>query len=77
MRKNAYMLIHELRDETWGKYAELMDNAKSNVEIMKTLKAWYADRTKIKPEQLDKILERDIWWNAATCKKYGLVDDII
>lgn len=77
MRKNAYMLIHELRDSSWGKFTELQDNYKSNEEIMKTMKAWYTERTKIKPDKLDEILKHDVWWNSTICRKHGLVDDII
>ena len=77
MRKNSYMLIHELSDGAWGKYTELQDNMKSNDDIMKTMKEWYKTHTKIKPEKLDEILRHDLWWNSATCKKLGLVDDII
>lgn len=77
MRKNAYMLIHELRDSSWGRFTELQDNYKSNEEIMKTMKAWYLDRTKIKPDKLDEILKHDSWWNSTVCRKNGLVDDII
>jgi ATP-dependent Clp protease protease subunit len=77
MRKNAYMLIHELSDSSWGKFTELQDSYKSNEEIMKTMKEWYLERTKIKAEKLDEILKHDIWWNSAICRKNGLVDDII
>ncbi len=77
MRKNAYMLIHELSDGAWGKFTELQDNMKSNEDIMKTMKEWYRTHTKIKPEKLDEILRHDLWWNSATCRKNGLVDDII
>ena len=78
MRKNSYMLIHELSDMAWGRQSELEDHIQSNKDIMKTMKEWYAQRTKIKPEELEEILKRDRWWNSKQCKtKYGLVDDII
>lgn len=77
MRKNAYMLVHELRNGGWGKYSDLKDDFTSNTAIMKTIKDWYAEKTKIPKKELDKILSRDIWWNAKTCLRYGLVDQII
>jgi ATP-dependent protease ClpP protease subunit len=78
MRKNAYMLIHELSDMSWGRHSEMEDRVMSNRDIMKTVKEWYAQRTKIKPEEMDELLKRDRWWNSNLCKKkYGLVDDII
>ena len=27
--------------------------------------------------EISDILKRDLWWDAKTCLKYGLVDDII
>ena len=28
-------------------------------------------------KELDKLLKHDLWWDADTCLKYGLVDEII
>lgn len=78
IRKNSYMLIHELSDVAWGRHSSMEDHVQSNKDLMKTIKEWYTQRTKIKPDELDDILKRDRWWNAKLCKtKYGLVDDII
>jgi ATP-dependent Clp protease protease subunit len=77
IRKNAFMLIHELRAGTWGKYSELKDQMKSNDTIMKSIRDWYAEKTKIKPKDLELILTKDIWWNAKQCIRAGLVDQII
>jgi len=77
MRKNAYMLVHELNDRTWGRYSELKNNLISNTSIMATIKGWYKEKTKIPEKEMDSILSKDIWWNAKTCLKYGLVDKII
>jgi hypothetical protein len=77
IRKNAFMLIHELRDSAWGKYTEIKDNFNSSTTIMKTIKEWYAERSKVPPAKMDEILSHDMWWNAKTCIKYGLVDQII
>ncbi len=77
MRENSYMLVHELSDVCWGKFSDLKDMIANNEDIMKTIKKWYKDRTKLPPKEMDKILSRDIWWNAKKCKKYGLIDEII
>jgi ATP-dependent Clp protease protease subunit len=77
MRKNAFMLIHELSDINWGKYTELKDSMKSNDTIMKSIKEWYIERTKLPTDKIDEILSHDIWWNAKQCLKYGLVDQVI
>jgi ATP-dependent protease ClpP protease subunit len=77
IRKNAFMLVHELRAGTWGAYTDLKDDHQSNTAIMKTIKEWYGDKTKLPKKDIDAILSRDIWWNAKTCIKYGLADQII
>lgn len=77
MRKNAFMLVHELSSVSWGKYGELKDDMISNDNIMKTIKEWYTSKTKLPAKELDKILSHDIWWNAKQCLKYGLIDQII
>jgi ATP-dependent protease ClpP protease subunit len=71
------MLIHELSDINWGKYTELKDSMKSNDTIMKSIKEWYIERTKLPTDKIDEILSHDIWWNAKQCLKYGLVDQVI
>jgi len=77
MRKNAYMLVHELSAGGWGKYSALKDDFTNNTAIMKTIKDWYGEKTKLPKKELDKILSHDIWWNAKTCLRYGLIDQII
>lgn len=77
MRKNAYMLVHELSDVCWGKFSALQDMMGNNKGIMKAIKKHYKRYTKIPEDKMDKILARDIWWSAKKCKKYGLIDEII
>jgi ATP-dependent Clp protease protease subunit len=77
MRKHAFMLIHELRAGTWGKYSELKESVKNYDSIMKTMKGWYSERTKLPEKELDQILVKDVWWNSKQCLKYGLIDQII
>ena len=71
------MLIHQLSSHMWGKYTELQDDMKNNELLMETIKSIYKNYTEIPPKELDKILEHDLWWDAKTCLKYGLVDEII
>lgn len=77
MRKNAFMLIHELSSVAWGRHSQMEDTLKSNRGLMKTIKDYYKEKTKIPASELDEILKHDVWWNAKKCLKYGLVDAII
>ena len=63
MSKNSYMLIHQLSSQLWGKYSEI-----KNV---------YRDYTKVPTEKLDEILKHDLMWDAKTCLKYGMIDEIV
>ena len=77
INKHAYMLIHQLSSGMWGKYKEMKDEMENVDNMMKTIREIYLEYTKIPKKKLDEILERDLWFDAKTCLKYGLVDEII
>jgi len=75
--KHSYMLIHQLSSRFWGKYMEFKD-AKQNMDsLMKKIKMIYSKYTKIPVKKLNEILSHDLYFDAATCLKYSLVDKII
>lgn len=75
--RNAYMLIHQLSSGCWGKYADILDHKQNMDELMKRIKQIYKEYTKVPTKKLDGVLNRDLWWDAKTCLRYGLVDEII
>jgi ATP-dependent Clp protease protease subunit len=75
--KNSYMLIHQLRSGMWGKFEEIKDDFENCQTLMKHLKKIYIENTKLKEEELDDILKKDISWSAEICLEKGLVDEII
>ncbi len=77
MGENAYMLIHQLSSTHWGKYQELQDDMKNSDNLMKRIKEIYEAKTKIPKGKLDEMLKHDLWWDAKTCLRYGLVDEIL
>jgi len=77
MREHSFMLIHQLSSGMWGKYEDMKDDLENCDLLMKTIKTIYDEHTKIPKRQLEEILKRDLWWDAKTCLKYGLVDEII
>ena len=77
MTKNSMMLIHQLYSGREGKFAELEDDSENMNLMMSKIRKIYLSKSYLTPENLDKILKRDIWMDAETCKKYGLVDEII
>jgi len=77
IHEHSFMLIHQLSSGMWGKYEELKDDMKNNNLLMKTIKDIYQKHTKIPKTKLNQILKHDLWLDAKTCLRYGLVDDII
>jgi ATP-dependent Clp endopeptidase proteolytic subunit ClpP len=77
IHKHSFMLIHQLSSGMWGKFAEMQDQIKNSEMLMETIKVIYQDHTKMKDKQLNDILKKDIWLDAKTCMKFGLVDEVI
>lgn len=78
MGKNSYIMIHEIRSGTWGKFSELQDDMKNNKKLMKDLKNYMLERTnkKIPEKKIDKFLKHDILWGYKKCLKYGIATHI-
>jgi ATP-dependent protease ClpP protease subunit len=75
--KNSFMLIHQLSAVCAGTFEHLEDEHENNRRMMNTIKTLYKEYTKIPMKELDNILKRDIWFDSATCLKYGLVDVVL
>ena len=75
--ENSYMLVHQLSSGMWGKFQELQDDMKNSENLMKRIKEIYEEKTKIPKTKMDELLKHDLWWDAKTCLRYGLVDEII
>jgi ATP-dependent Clp protease protease subunit len=75
--ENSYMLIHEIRSGTWGKFTHICESLENSKQLMDHIKDYYVKRTKITAEELDEQLKKDVTWNAKTCLEKGLVDEII
>jgi ATP-dependent protease ClpP protease subunit len=73
---NAYMLIHQLSSQMWGKMSEMEDEYKHLTELMEQITKLYGEYSKIPKKKLSKLLKHDLWLNPKTCIKYGLVDEV-
>ncbi len=74
--KHSFMLIHQLSSSMWGKFEEMKDDMQNSQVFMDTIYKIYEEHTKIPKNVLKDILKRDIYFDAKTCLKYGLVDRI-
>ncbi|MCK5139994.1 MAG: ATP-dependent Clp protease proteolytic subunit [Thermodesulfovibrionia bacterium] len=77
INSNSYMLIHQLSSVMWGKFQEFKDEMQNLEKLMEAIKKIYKQYTEVPEDQLDEILKHDIWFDAKTCLKYKLVDEII
>ena len=76
--KHGTMLIHQVKmGSDISKYNEIKDYSENAETLMSIIKDIYLENTNMKEEELDKWLAHDLWMNATTCKKLGLVDILI
>lgn len=76
---HGHMLIHQPTNNfpIKGKFQNIEDKYLRIKKYMNTLKKIYKTYSTINETTLNKILSQDIYMDATTCKKYGLVDKII
>jgi ATP-dependent Clp protease protease subunit len=77
IRSKAFMMIHQLRGGAVGTFEEMKEDLKTSTLMMKIMKDHYLKNTKITSEKLEEMLKKDIWLDAKTALKLGLVDQII
>ena len=77
MRKNSFMLIHQISSGMWGKYEEMKDGMQNNDLFMDIIRQIYHQHTKIPKRKLREIMKRDLWFDAETCLDYGMIDEIV
>jgi ATP-dependent Clp protease protease subunit len=77
IRKNSFMLIHQVSGGLWGNFAQFKDEMYNLELLMKFIKDIYLTHTKFTEEELDNLLNHDIYLNAEQCLEKGLVDFII
>jgi len=70
-------LIHQLSGADSGKFDELQDQLSNMSILMTMIIELYLEKTKIDKATLMELLRKDLWLDAETCLKYGLVDEII
>lgn len=77
IRKNSCILIHQIRTEFWGKYAELQDELKNSKNVMRNISKIYESKSNLPKEKIDALLKKELYLTDKKCIRYGLVDEII
>jgi ATP-dependent protease ClpP protease subunit len=77
MSETSLMLVHQLSTTMWGTYENFEDEKKNLDLMMNIIKNIYDKYTKIPSKKLNEILKHDLFWDAKTCLKYGMIDEIV
>jgi ATP-dependent Clp protease protease subunit len=76
IRPYAYMLIHQLSSEIWGKMDAIVDEYKNLSQLMKRITDIYTNYSSLTTNKINKLLKHDLWLDAKKSIKYGLVDEL-
>src|SRR6056300_84415 len=76
MGENAYLLIHQLSTDFWGKYQDLKNEMKSCDKFMASLKRMYMTKTEIPEKKFKKLMKKDLFLSASKCLKYKIAHAI-
>lgn len=77
IQPSAIMLIHQIQTSAIGKHEEIKDDMQNSSLMMKLVKDFYKKNTKLSEKKIDKILKRDVYFNAEECIKMGFADEIM
>lgn len=77
MGKHAHLLIHQLSGGMYGKFSEMEDEFYNANTLMKLIKSFYKETTKIPMKKLDELLKKDLWLTAEECLEFGIIDEIV
>lgn len=76
MQKNAFVLIHQVRGEFWGKHEDLKDEYKNSKGLMKIIKKMYKSKSNMEIDDINSIISKERYMNAEDCLAFKLVDSI-
>jgi len=77
MFENSFMLIHQLRTATWGKFEDFKDEMENLEMFMDKIKNIYVKHSKMNKKQVTDFLKREKYFDAETCLELGLIDEIL
>jgi ATP-dependent protease ClpP protease subunit len=78
MTKHSFVLLHQLSSQVTGhKFSEIEDEVQNLNTFMKAMKEVYLENTGLSSNELDELLNKDIWLDATECLKYKIVDEIV
>tara|TARA_Y100000310_G_scaffold224847_1_gene226727 strand:- start:48 stop:302 length:255 start_codon:yes stop_codon:yes gene_type:complete len=77
MSKNSFMLLHQPQLEWSGKLDDFRDEVHNQDSLYEALTSIYLENSKMDKEELDELLQHELWLDASKCLELGLIDKII
>jgi ATP-dependent Clp endopeptidase proteolytic subunit ClpP len=77
IKKNTYLLIHQLSSEVWGSYEDLRSEMDNIEKLMKKMKSICSKCTEIPEHKLEQLMTKDIILSAKRCLKYGVSSKVL
>lgn len=74
---NSTVMVHQPSSGTRGKVTDMEIDLKESLRIKHQLNQIMAKNTGQSIKKIQEDMERDYWMDAASAKKYGIVDDVI
>jgi ATP-dependent protease ClpP protease subunit len=75
--KHSFMLVHQPHIEWYGKLDDFRDEIQNQKELYEAIISIYLERTKFTREELEDLLQHELWLNGQTCIDRGLADGFI
>lgn len=76
MPKNTLLMIHNASTIAYGDSQEFSRVADNLVKMNLTMQAVYADKTKLPPEQITAMMDKETWLTATEAKELGFIDTV-
>lgn len=74
--ENSFMLLHQPSIVWGGKLDEFMDEIENQKSIYEKIKSLYLENSKISADDLDELLQHELWLDVEKCIEYGFIDKV-
>ena len=74
--KNSFMLLHQPSLVWGGKLDEFMDEVENQKSIYEKIKNIYLENSDISEDDLEELLQHELWLDVETCINHGFIDKV-
>ena len=74
--ENSFMLLHQPSILWGGKLDEFMDEVENQKSIYDKIKNIYLNNSDISEDDLEELLQHELWLDVETCMQHGFIDKV-